>query len=104
MKFTVIATGGGTLTYKWQRDDVDLTPLPEGMSGETTDTLQIDNVKKKHEGTYTCIVNNAAGPTPSNPAQLTVCKFLYVRCTSNSKFCTFLSFVLVKRKHGCGRS
>ena len=90
VKFTVAAnTDFGTLTYKWQRDGVDLNPLPEGLSGETTDTLQIRNVKKSHEGTYTCIVNNAAGPTPSNPAQLTVCKFLYVRCTSNLKFCTF---------------
>ena len=88
VKFIVIATGGGTLTYKWQRDGADLDPLP-GVSGETTDTLQIDNVKKKHEGTYTCIVSNAAGSTLSNTAQLTVCKFLYVPCNSNSKFCTF---------------
>ena len=75
VKFTVTATGGGTLTYHWQRDGADLDPPLEGVSGETTDTLQIDNVKKKHEGTYTCIVSNAAGPTPSNPAQLTMCKF-----------------------------
>ena len=86
--FTVTTTGGGDLTYKWQQDGADLDPLP-GVSGETTDTLQIDNVKKKHEGAYTCIVSNAAGSTLSNTAQLTVCKFLYVRCTSNSKFCTF---------------
>ena len=77
-KFTIIATGGGTLTYKWQWDGADLDPLPEGVSGETTSTLQIDNVKKKHKGTYTCTVSNAAGPTPSNSAQLTVCKFLYL--------------------------
>ena len=89
MTFIITTTGGGTLTYKWQRDGADLSPPPEGVSGETTDTLQIDNVQKKHEGTYTCIVSNAAGPTPSNPAQLSVRKFLYVHCTSNSKFCTF---------------
>ena len=76
VKFTITATGGGTLTYKWQRDGADLDSLLQGVSGETTDTLQIDNVKKKHEGTYTCIVSNAAGPTPSNSAQLTVRKFL----------------------------
>ena len=78
MKFTITATGGGTLTFKWQWDGADLDPLPEGVSGETTSTLQINNVKKKHEGTYKCIVSNAAGPTTSNPAQLTVCKFLYL--------------------------
>ena len=79
VKFTVIATGGGDLRYKWQRDGADLDPLPEGVSGETTDTLQIDNVRKKHEGTYTCIVSNAAGFIPSKPAQLTVREFLYRR-------------------------
>ena len=96
MKFTVIATSGGTLTYKWQQDGADLSPLPEEVSGETTATLQIDNVKKKHKGTYTCIVSNAAGSTPSKCAQLTVRKFLYLVfiiqqdvCSSNSKFCTF---------------
>ena len=76
MKFTITAAGGGDLTYKWQWDGADLDSLP-GVSGETTSTLKIDNVKKKHKGTYTCIVSNAAGPTPSNPAQLTVRKFLY---------------------------
>ena len=76
VKFTVTATGGGSLMYKWQRDDADLDPPLEGVSGETTDTLQIDNVKRKHEGTYTCIVSNAAGPAPSKSAQLTVCKCL----------------------------
>ena len=77
-KFTVTATGVGTLMHKWQRNGADLDPLPEGVSGETTSTLQIGNVKKKHKGTYTCIVSNAAGPTPSNSAQLIVRKFLYL--------------------------
>ena len=78
VKFTVTATGGGTLMYKWQRDGADLNPLPEEVSGETTSTLQIDSVKKQHKGTYTCIVSNAAGTTRSKPAQLTVSKFLYL--------------------------
>ena len=78
VKFTITATGGGNLTYKWQKNGADLDSLTDGVSGETTRTLQIDNVKKKHKGTYTCIVSNAAGSIPSNPAQLTVCKFLYL--------------------------
>ena len=78
VRFTVTATGGGTLTYKWQRNGADLDTLSKGVSGETTSTLQIDNVRKKHEGTYTCIVSNAAGATPSNPTQLTVRKFLCI--------------------------
>ena len=78
MRFTVTATGGGELTYKWQRNGTDLDPLPEGVSGETTRTLMIDNVEKSHQGNYTCILRNAAGPTPSNPAQLTVRKCFYL--------------------------
>ena len=78
MRFTITGTGGGELTYKWQQNGADLDPLPEGMSGETTSTLQINNVGKSHQGDYTCIVSNAAGPTPSNPAQLTVRKCFYL--------------------------
>ena len=77
VRFTVTATGGGDMTYKWQRDGADLSPLTEGVSGETTDTLQIANVKKSHEGTYMCIVRNAAGPTSSECAPLTVRKCFY---------------------------
>ena len=64
--------------YKWQQDGAEINPPPEGVSGETTSTLQIDSVKKSHEGTYTCIVSNLAGTTPSKPAQLTVSKFLFL--------------------------
>ena len=78
VEFTVTATGGGDLTYKWQRDGADLNPPPERVSGETAATLQIDNVKKKHEGTYKCIVSNGAGPTSSKCAQLTVRKCFYL--------------------------
>ena len=70
--FTVTATGGEDLKYKWKRNGVDLNPPPAGVSGESTNTLKIQNVKKNHEGTYTCIVSNTAGGVTSNPAQLTV--------------------------------
>ena len=78
VNFTIVATGGGNLTYKWQQDGADLDPLLEGVSGETTHTLQIKNVKKRHQGDYRCIVSNAAGTTHSKPAQLTVCKCFYL--------------------------
>ena len=78
MRFIVTATGGGDLTYKWQRDGADFDPLPEGVSGETTSTLLIDNVEKSHQGDYRCIVSNAAGSTPSKCAQLTVRKCFYI--------------------------
>ena len=85
VEFTLIATTDfGTLTYQWQRNSTDLDPPPEGVSGETTRTLQIDSVKKSHEGIYRCIVSNKVGATPlkpvstttSNFAQLTVRKYL----------------------------
>ena len=85
VEFTLIATTDfGTLTYQWQRNGTDLDPLPEGVSGETTRTLQLDSVKKSHEGIYRCIVSNELGATSlkhvsnttSNPAQLTVRKCL----------------------------
>ena len=76
MRFAVTATAGGDLTYKWQRNGADLDPLPEGVSGETTSTLKIDIVMKSHEGAYRCTVRNAAGEITSEPALLTVCKFL----------------------------
>ena len=77
VRFTVSATGGGDLTYKWQQNGADLDPLP-GVSGDTTSTLQINNVKKSHQGDYTCIVSNAAGPTTSERAQLTIRKCFYL--------------------------
>ena len=85
VKFTFIAnTEFGTLAYKWQRDGPGLNCLP-GVSGETTHTLKIDNVKKSHEGTYTCVVSNDFGPTTSKSARLTVRKVFFL--ISNSKFC-----------------
>ena len=91
MRFIVTATGGGDLTYKWQRDGADLDPLPEGVSGETTSTLLIDNVEKSHQGDYRCIVSNAAGSTSSKCAQLTVRKCFYlgfiVYAAMNSSVC-----------------
>ena len=85
MRFTITATGGGDLTCKWQQDGADLDPLPEGVSGETPGVLQIDNV------------SNAAGPTPSKRARLTVRKCFYLV----QSFVHFedIGFVL-----GCGRS
>ena len=78
VRFTVTATGGGDLTYRWQRDGADLNPLPEGVSGEATRTLKIDNVEKSHQGDYRCIVSNGVGSTSSECAQLTVCKCFYL--------------------------
>ena len=73
VEFTVTATGAGNLKYKWHWNDASLP----GVSGETTNTLKIEDVKKKHQGTYTCTVSNSGGNVTSNSAQLTICKSLY---------------------------
>ena len=115
MRFTVNAAGGGTLTHKWQKNGADLNPLPEGVSGETTDTLQIENVVRSHEGTYSCIVSNEAGPTPSNSAQLTIRKCLiqlfcglpeiqqYSSCTDPFVFVLHIGIFLLVGGVGGGR-
>ena len=77
MTFTVTATtGAGSLTYQWQRNGADLDPPPAGVFGATANTLTIANVQESSEGLYRCVVNNAAGSTTSNAAQLTVREWL----------------------------
>ena len=69
-------TDAGDLTYQWklERGGVKIDPLPEGVSGATTDTLTIPNVQERHSGEYSCAVSNAAGDTTSQPTQLTLRK------------------------------
>ena len=89
VEFTVAATTGfGTLTYQWQWNSADLDPPPDGISGETTNTLTIASVRERHQGVYSCVVSN--GPrssTTSHSAQLTVRKFLYLRVSISNVLC-----------------
>ena len=79
VRFTVAdITGAGALTYKWQRDGVDLSE-GGGVSNPTLNTLTISSVRKTNEGTYTCVVSNTAGATnTSNAVQMTVRKCLFL--------------------------
>lgn len=63
--FHVVATGSGTLTYQWYRDDV-------ALSGATGADLQLPNVQPAQAGAYHVVVTNAVGSTPSQKAGLTV--------------------------------
>lgn len=69
--FTVGASGAGTLTYQWQKNNV---PLSNGgtISGATTPTLSISATVSGDADTYNVIVTNAGGSTPSNSVSLTV--------------------------------
>ncbi len=69
--FTVAATGAGTLSYKWQRNSVDMS---DGVTihGVHTSTLRLDNVKASQADSYDAVVMNFVGSTPSPSAMLTV--------------------------------
>ena len=87
MTFIVTATtDAGPLTYQWQLNGADLTPLPAGVSGANSSTLTIANVQESNEGMYRCVVTNDAGNTNSNGAQLTVCElsYMYMTCQQYS--------------------
>ncbi len=62
--FRVTAVGG-TLTYRWQKDGVDL-------SGATGATLTLANVTAADAGLYSVVVTNEAGAVVSEVARLTV--------------------------------
>ena len=86
VEFIVTATGDGNLKYKWQHNGANLDPPPDGVSGETTNTLTIASVQERHQGVYSCVVSNApSSSTTSHTAQLTVCKcilclYIYLYC------------------------
>ena len=69
--FTVSVTGPGTLAYRWQKDQADLT---DGWhySGVTTTTLTVSNAAGADAANYRCVVTNAFGSTNSSAAALTV--------------------------------
>ena len=75
--FTVEATGYGR-RFQWKKDGKD---LHEGSKyhGTKTDTLQIKDVDESDEGSYQCLVKNAANEVLSKKAELAVSK-LVVKC------------------------
>ena len=68
---TVQATGEGTLQYRWQREQADLSDVGS-YSGTQSATLSISPTLSQHAGNYRCLVSNFVGTVPSNEARLTV--------------------------------
>ena len=62
---SVTATGNPTLKYQWYLNGT-------AISGKTSATLTLNNVKAANSGTYTVTVTNSVGSATSNPATLTV--------------------------------
>lgn len=63
--FTVAASGEGTLSYQWQKDDSDI-------GGATSATLQLLNVSAADAANYRCLVTGGCGTTASSEASLVV--------------------------------
>jgi len=69
--FTVEALGAGSLSYQWKKDGSNIWD-GGSISGASTATLTIANVKLSDEGQYSCYVSNESGGSDSEKATLTV--------------------------------
>lgn len=69
--FSVSASGTGTLSYRWRKEDVALAD-GGNVSGAATATLSLSNVLKPDEGGYRVVVTNQYGSVTSAVAALTV--------------------------------
>jgi hypothetical protein len=65
VSFAVLASGSAPLGYQWQKDGIDIT-------GAKDSRHTVANAGDADEGSYTCVVSNAAGTAASAPAVLTV--------------------------------
>jgi len=69
--FSVNATGDGTLTYQWQKNQANLSNGGH-YSGCTTATLTVSSADANDEAYYRCVVTGGCGSANSNEASLTV--------------------------------
>lgn len=70
--FEVKATPVG-LTYKWQKNGVDLADSPGKIEGANTSVLVVRNADKiADEGAYRCVITGGCNDEVTNPASLTV--------------------------------
>ncbi len=63
--FRVEATGTGTLTYQWQKEEIDIFNAVDSV-------LQIDDVQPADAGAYSVVVYDGPDSTVSSPAMLNV--------------------------------
>jgi hypothetical protein len=69
--FTVAATGDGTITYQWQKNQTNISNGGH-YSGCTTATLTISSADANDAANYRCVVTAGCGSTTSFQAALTV--------------------------------
>ena len=69
--FTAAATGSGTLVWQWRKNGTNLVNSAS-VTGATTPTLTLLNVKTNNNGNYSAWVTNIYGSATSAVATLTV--------------------------------
>ena len=69
--FTIQATGTAPLSYRWQKNSVDLDDGGH-YSGVTTNTLTVSDVDQADVAAYRCEVTSPYGSATSNEADLTI--------------------------------
>lgn len=69
--FSVVASGQGTLTYQWQKNQANLANGGH-YAGVTTATLTVAGVNGEDVASYRCVVTDGIGSTSSNEAALTL--------------------------------
>ncbi len=69
--FAVSASGGGTLTYRWQKDGSDLADGGH-YAGTATPVLTVSGVSAEVVGQYQCVICNAGGCASSDPTLLSI--------------------------------
>lgn len=69
--FTALGTGEGTVSYQWQRNNLDLANGGH-VSGATTPTLMLSNTDSTDRGTYRCRITAFCGSLLTGSATLTV--------------------------------
>ena len=66
--FSVAATGDGTLTYQWQKNQTNLNNGGH-YSGCTTATLTISGADTNDAANYGCVVTGGCGAATSAPGE-----------------------------------
>ncbi|XVJ60187.1 MAG: hypothetical protein HEQ23_12635 [Tepidisphaera sp.] len=122
VSFSVTATGTGPFTYRWQREAApgEFVNLANGRTawdgcggggivfGSTTRSLVIAadtaggrSLCAGHAVRYRCIVTNACGSVPSQPATLTICAADF-NCDGFLDFFDYDTFVECFETEACG--
>ena len=72
-KFTVTASGNGTLKYQWQsRKNASSAWSNSGQTGAKTATLSVNTKESLNGWQFRCIVTDSLGETASTPATLSI--------------------------------